>query len=112
MGEFAQRLNHGQRRGLRFRRVAGTKHQFEMACERNIKPLLKEISCDELREVYSEFMVALPHLLGVGYSDSYLRARYSGGAKAGRTPARVTKQNLSDGFRFGFRELYGQGLQS
>ena len=59
IGEFAQSLNHGQRRQLRFRRIAGTKHQFEMPCERTFERMLKEITCDELREVYSAWMATL-----------------------------------------------------
>ena len=70
IAEFAQSLNHGQRRQLRFRRNKGTKHQFEMACERTFERLLKEISCDELRRVFSEWMATLdPEPLKVLHMD-------------------------------------------
>jgi Domain of unknown function (DUF4338)/DDE_Tnp_1-associated len=59
IAEFAKSLNHGQRRQLRFRRIAGTKHQFEMPCERTFERLFKVISCDELRAVYSRWMALL-----------------------------------------------------
>lgn len=59
IAEFAQSLNHGQRRQLRFRRVVGTKHQFEMPCERTFERLFKVISCEELRQAYSRWMAIL-----------------------------------------------------
>lgn len=86
IGEFAQSLNHGQRRQLRFRRVAGTKHQFEMACERTFERLFKEISCDELRAVYSEWMATLdPAPLKVLHLDGKVVRN------AGPAPARLQK---------------------
>ncbi|MGH9421507.1 MAG: transposase family protein [Thermoanaerobaculia bacterium] len=59
IGEFAKSLNHGQRRQLRFRRIAGTRHQFEVPCERTFERLFKVISCDQLRAVYSQWMATL-----------------------------------------------------
>ena len=59
IAEFAKSLNHGQRRQLRFRRIAGTRHQFEVPCERTFERLLKVIPCDQLREVYSRWMATL-----------------------------------------------------
>lgn len=70
IAEFAQSLNHGQRRQLRFRRIAGTKHQFEIPCERTFERLFKVISCDELRGVYSRWMAILdPEPLTVLHMD-------------------------------------------
>lgn len=70
IGEFALSLNHGQRRQLRFRRVMGTKHQFEIPCGRTFERLLKKISCDQLREVYSQWMATLdPEPLKVLHLD-------------------------------------------
>lgn len=70
IAEFAQSLNHGQRRQLRFRRVAGTKHQFEIPCERTFERLFKIISCDQLRAVFSEWMATLdPEPLRVLHLD-------------------------------------------
>ena len=70
IAEFAQSLNHGQRRQLRFRRIAGTRHQFEIPCERTFERLFKVISCDELRAVYSGWMALLdPEPLKVLHLD-------------------------------------------
>ena len=70
IAEFAQSLNHGQRRQLRFRRIAGTKHQFEIPCERTFERLFKVIPCDELRGVYSRWMAVLdPEALKVLHMD-------------------------------------------
>ncbi len=70
IAEFAQSLNHGQRRQLRFRRIAGTKHQFEIPCERTFERLFKVISCDELRAVYSRWMALLdPEPLTILHMD-------------------------------------------
>ena len=70
IGEFAASLNHGQRRQLRFRRIAGTRHQFEIPCERTFERLLKEITPDQLRAVYSQWMATLdPEPLRVLHLD-------------------------------------------
>ena len=59
IAEFAKSLNHGQRRRLRFRRIVGTRHQFEVPCERTFERVLKLIACDNLRSVYSEWMATV-----------------------------------------------------
>lgn len=59
IAEFAKSLNHGQRRQLRFRRIVGTRHQFEVPCERTFERVLKMIPCDNLRSVYSEWMATV-----------------------------------------------------
>lgn len=59
IAEFAKSLNHGQRRQLRFRRILGTRHQFEVPCERTFERVLKRIACDNLRSVYSEWMATV-----------------------------------------------------
>ena len=59
IAEFAKSLNHGQRRLLRFRRILGKRRQFEVPCERTFERVLKQISCDELRKVYSQWMATL-----------------------------------------------------
>jgi hypothetical protein len=59
IAEFAKSLNHGQRRQLRFRRIAGTRHQFEVPCERTFERVLKLIPSDSLRSVYSQWMATV-----------------------------------------------------
>jgi hypothetical protein len=70
IAEFAQSLSHGQRRRLRFRRLVGTRHQFEVPCERTFERLLKIIPCDQLKEVYAQWMATLdPEPLKVLHMD-------------------------------------------
>ncbi len=59
IAEFAESLNHGQRRRLRFRRISGARHQFEVPCERTFERLFKMIPCDQLRQLYSQWMATL-----------------------------------------------------
>ena len=53
IAEFAQSLNHGQRRRLRCRRRPGTRHQFEAPCERTFYRVLEIIPPGQLRRTYS-----------------------------------------------------------
>lgn len=70
IAEFAKSLNHGQRRQLRFRRIVGTRHQFEVPCERTFERVLKMIPNDSLRSVYSEWMATLdPEAVKVLHMD-------------------------------------------
>lgn len=59
MAEFAESLNHGQRRRLRCRRRPGTRHQFEVPCERTFYRLLEIIPPDQLRRTYAEWMAQI-----------------------------------------------------
>jgi hypothetical protein len=56
IADFAQSLNHGQRRRLRCRRRAGARRQFEVPCERTFYRLLEIIAPDELRQIFSGWM--------------------------------------------------------
>jgi hypothetical protein len=56
IAEFAQSLNHGQRRRLRCRPRPGTRRQFDVPCERTFSRLLEELPSDELRQIYSAWM--------------------------------------------------------
>lgn len=59
IAEFAQSLNHGQRRRMRCRPRPGCTRQFEVPCERTFIRLLKQIDPDELRAIISEWMAGL-----------------------------------------------------
>jgi hypothetical protein len=56
MAEFAQTLNHGQRRRLRCRRRPGARRQFDVPCERTFYRLLEKIDPEELRRTFSDWM--------------------------------------------------------
>jgi len=59
IGQFAESLNHGQRRRLRCRPRPGTRRQFDVPCERTFSRLLGQISSDQLRQIYSRWMAVL-----------------------------------------------------
>jgi hypothetical protein len=59
IAEFAQSLNHGQRRRLRCRRRPGARHQFEVPCERTFYRLLEKIPPEQLRQTFSAWMARL-----------------------------------------------------
>jgi len=59
IAEFAQSLNHGQRRRLRCRPRPGTRRQFDVPCERTFSRLLEAIPSDQLRQIYSAWMAEL-----------------------------------------------------
>ena len=70
IAQFAQSLNHGQRRRLRCRPKRGTRRQFEVPCERTFRRMLAAISPDELRQAYSQWMASLdPQPLKVLHLD-------------------------------------------
>ena len=70
IAEFAQSLNHGQRRRLGCRRRKGTRHHFEVPSERTFYRLLKTIDPDQLRESFSQWMASLdPEELKVIHLD-------------------------------------------
>jgi hypothetical protein len=46
IAEFAQSLNHGQRRRLRSPPRRGTRRQFDVPCERTFERMLKVVDAD------------------------------------------------------------------
>ena len=58
IGEFAQSLNHGQRRRLRCRPRSGTRRQFDVPGERTLRRLLKAVAVEPLQEVLVQWMAA------------------------------------------------------
>ena len=70
IAEFAQSLNHGQRRRLRCYPRRGTRRQFDVPCERTFERLLKIIDADQLRRIYSDWMAGMdPRPLKVLHLD-------------------------------------------
>ena len=59
IAEFAQSLNHGQRRRLRCHPRRGTRRQFDVPCERTFIRLFKKIDPDELCQIFSAWMARL-----------------------------------------------------
>lgn len=59
IAEFAQSLNHGQRRRLRCRPRSGTRRQFDVPCERTFKRLFQALNPEELRALFSDWMARL-----------------------------------------------------
>jgi hypothetical protein len=59
MAEFAQSLNHGQRRRLGCRPRPGTRRQFDVPCERTFSRLLAVIPPDQLCRAYADWMATL-----------------------------------------------------
>jgi hypothetical protein len=59
IAEFAQSLNHGQRRRLRCRPREGKPREFDVPCERTFRRLLKIISPEQLRQSFSAWMASL-----------------------------------------------------
>jgi hypothetical protein len=71
IAEFAQSLNHAQRRHLRCRPRPGTRRQCDVPGERTIRRLLKSVKAEPLKEILVEWMrqqnpspVAVLHLDG------------------------------------------------
>ena len=56
IAEFAESLNHGQRRHLRCRPRPGTRRQCDVPGERTIRRLLKSVKAEPLKEVLVEWM--------------------------------------------------------
>lgn len=59
IAEFAQSLNHGQRRRLRCRPRRGKPREFDVPCERTFRRLLKMICPEQLRQSFSAWMAHL-----------------------------------------------------
>jgi hypothetical protein len=71
VAEFAQSLNHGQRRNLRCRPRPGTRRQCDVPSERTFRRLLKAVEAQSLKDALAEWMaqqdprpVAVLHLDG------------------------------------------------
>jgi hypothetical protein len=56
IGQFAENLNHGQRRRLRCRPRAGQPRQFEVPGERTFRRLLKVVDVQELKAILVRWM--------------------------------------------------------
>jgi len=56
IAEFAESLNHGQRRHLRCRPRKGARAQFDVPSERTFRRLLKQVNPDELKKVLADWM--------------------------------------------------------
>lgn len=56
IAQFADSLNHGQRRLLRCWRRPGHPHQFDVPCERTFRRVLKKVNSDELKDALVEWM--------------------------------------------------------
>lgn len=59
IAEFAQSLNHGQRRRLGCRSTPGARRQFDVPCERTFERLLAVIDSDQLRQAFADWMATL-----------------------------------------------------
>jgi hypothetical protein len=59
IAEFAQSLNHCQRRHLRCRPRPGAPRQYEVPCERTFRRFLQGIDPDELRVTFTAWMATL-----------------------------------------------------
>ena len=59
IAEFAQSLNHGQRRRLGCRPTPGARRQFDVPCERTFERLLKVIDSEQLRHAFADWMATL-----------------------------------------------------
>ena len=59
IAEFAQSLNHGQRRCLGCRPTPGARRQFDVPCERTFSRLLEVIDSDQLGQAFTGWMATL-----------------------------------------------------
>lgn len=57
--EFANSLNHGQRRRLRCRQRPGARRQFDVPCERTFIRLFKAMDPDKLSSIFAQWMASL-----------------------------------------------------
>ena len=89
IAEFAQSLNHGQRRRLRCRPRPKSPRQFEVPCERTFSRLLEDIPSAQLREIFSNWMAGLdPQPLRVLHLDGkVLKNADPAPARLGEEPA-------------------------
>jgi hypothetical protein len=58
IAEFAQSLNHGQRRRLRCRPRRGRLREYDVPSERTFRRLLEKVDCEELKNVLTGWMQA------------------------------------------------------
>jgi hypothetical protein len=58
IAEFAQSLNHGQRRHLRCRPRRGRPREYDVPCERTFRRLLEKVNAEQLKEVLVGWMQA------------------------------------------------------
>ena len=58
IAQFAQSLNHGQRRRLRCRPRRGHPHQCDVPCERTFRRLLEKVDAQQLKDVLTGWMQA------------------------------------------------------
>ena len=56
ISEFADGLNHGQRRRLRCRRRPGKPRQFDVPCQRTFRRMLKAANSDSLKDALVDWM--------------------------------------------------------
>jgi hypothetical protein len=56
IAEFAQSLNHGQRRRLRCRPRRGRPREYDVPCERTFRRLLEKVDSEELKDVLTGWM--------------------------------------------------------
>lgn len=59
ISEFAQSLNHGQRRLLGCRKTPGARRKCDVPCERTFRRLLEQTEPQELRQALSDWMATL-----------------------------------------------------
>jgi hypothetical protein len=86
IAEFAQSLNHGQRRRLGCRPKRGARRQFDVPCERTFYRLFEGIDPDQLCQTYAAWMTSLdPKPLTVLHLDG------KGLRNADPAPARLSK---------------------
>jgi hypothetical protein len=70
IAQFAQSLNHSQRRRLRCRPRRGRPREYDVPCERTFRRLLKRVDPDELKDVLRGWMAAEdPQRLEVVHMD-------------------------------------------
>jgi Domain of unknown function (DUF4338)/DDE_Tnp_1-associated len=58
IAEFAESLNHGQRRRLRCRPRRGRAREHDVPCERTFRRMLEKVNCEELKDVLCAWMAA------------------------------------------------------
>jgi len=58
IAEFANSLNHGQRRRLRCRPRRGRLREYDVPCERTFRRLLEKVHCEQLKDVLAGWMQA------------------------------------------------------
>ena len=58
IAQFAESLNHAQRRRLRCRPRRGRPREYDVPCERTFRRLLKQVDPDELKDVLTGWMAA------------------------------------------------------